>query len=68
MWSAAVSQTSRSAYFISNAWRACNVLRLVFATVALHRQRFSWCNRDGRSPDFGLKHNFLNGLNYFKSL
>jgi hypothetical protein len=34
-WSAAVSQTSRSAYFVSIALRASNVLRLGFATAAL---------------------------------
>jgi hypothetical protein len=34
-WSAAVSQTSRSAHFISIALRASNVLRLGFATAAL---------------------------------
>ena len=31
-----VSQISRNAYFVSIALRASNVLRLAFATVALH--------------------------------
>jgi hypothetical protein len=34
-WSAAVSQTSRSAHFVLIALRASNVLPLGFATAAL---------------------------------
>jgi hypothetical protein len=33
-----VSETSRNAYFVSIALRANNVLRLGFATAALHRR------------------------------
>jgi hypothetical protein len=35
-WSAAVSQTSRSIHFVPIALRTRNMLRLGFATAALH--------------------------------